>query len=85
MVKEQEAQGKANNKPTEALKTRSDGSNISEDNGTARPVQSDSAPNKPDKGNVSQARQKYGKVHTRHINQLFIRGENVILVNPQPL
>lgn len=37
-----------------------------------------------------QARQKketktYGKVHTRHINQLFIRGENVILVNPQPL
>ncbi|CAI5651636.1 U7 snRNA-associated Sm-like protein LSm11 [Oreochromis niloticus] len=37
-----------------------------------------------------QTRQKketktYGKVHTRHINQLFIRGENVILVNPQPL
>ncbi|KAI3351912.1 hypothetical protein L3Q82_020746 [Scortum barcoo] len=29
--------------------------------------------------------QTYGKVHTRHINQLFIRGENVILVNPQPL
>ncbi|XP_035524677.1 U7 snRNA-associated Sm-like protein LSm11 [Morone saxatilis] len=29
--------------------------------------------------------QMYGKVHTRHINQLFIRGENVILVNPQPL
>ncbi|XP_044062307.1 U7 snRNA-associated Sm-like protein LSm11 [Siniperca chuatsi] len=29
--------------------------------------------------------QAYGKVHTRHINQLFIRGENVILVNPQPL
>ncbi|XP_041654182.1 U7 snRNA-associated Sm-like protein LSm11 [Cheilinus undulatus] len=28
---------------------------------------------------------KYGKVHTRHINQLFIRGENVILVNPQSL
>ncbi|KAL6117907.1 lsm11 [Pungitius sinensis] len=28
---------------------------------------------------------KYGKVHTRHINQLFIRGENVLLVNPQPL
>ncbi|XP_074504279.1 U7 snRNA-associated Sm-like protein LSm11 [Sebastes fasciatus] len=27
----------------------------------------------------------YGKVHTRHINQLFIRGENVLLVNPQPL
>ncbi|XP_058504939.1 U7 snRNA-associated Sm-like protein LSm11 [Solea solea] len=29
--------------------------------------------------------QKYGKVHTRHINQLFIRGESVLLVNPQPL
>lgn len=27
----------------------------------------------------------YGKVHTRHINQLFIRGENILLVNPQPL
>ncbi|XP_061644011.1 U7 snRNA-associated Sm-like protein LSm11 isoform X1 [Phyllopteryx taeniolatus] len=27
----------------------------------------------------------YGKVHTRHINQLFIRGENVLLINPQPL
>lgn len=27
----------------------------------------------------------YGKVRTRHINQLFIRGENVILVNLQPL
>lgn len=29
--------------------------------------------------------QKYGKVHTRHINQLFIRGENVVLVSPQTL
>ncbi|KAF7653638.1 hypothetical protein LDENG_00080350 [Lucifuga dentata] len=29
--------------------------------------------------------QAYGKVHTRHINQLFIRGENIILVNPQLL
>ncbi|XP_030000510.1 U7 snRNA-associated Sm-like protein LSm11 [Sphaeramia orbicularis] len=29
--------------------------------------------------------QMYGKVHTRHINQIFIRGENVILVCPQPL
>lgn len=29
--------------------------------------------------------QKYGKVHTRHMNQLFIRGENIILVSPQPL
>ncbi|KAM9741172.1 U7 snRNA-associated Sm-like protein LSm11 [Menidia menidia] len=29
--------------------------------------------------------QTYGKVRTRHINQLFIRGENVVLVNPRPL
>ncbi|KAK9963172.1 hypothetical protein ABG768_006383 [Culter alburnus] len=26
---------------------------------------------------------KYGRVHTRHVNQLFIRGENVLLVNIQ--
>ncbi|KAM3867058.1 U7 snRNA-associated Sm-like protein LSm11 [Diretmus argenteus] len=29
--------------------------------------------------------QPYGKVHTRHINQLFVRGENVLLVNLQPV
>ncbi|KAK6299247.1 hypothetical protein J4Q44_G00307570 [Coregonus suidteri] len=28
--------------------------------------------------------QPYGRVHTRHVNQLFIRGENVLLVNLQP-
>lgn len=28
---------------------------------------------------------KLGKFHTRHINQLFIRGENVVLINPQRL
>ncbi|XP_065128496.1 U7 snRNA-associated Sm-like protein LSm11 [Paramisgurnus dabryanus] len=28
-------------------------------------------------------RQVYGRVHTRHVNQLFIRGENVLLVNVQ--
>lgn len=27
----------------------------------------------------------YGRVRIRHINQLFIRGESVLLVNPQPL
>ncbi|XP_054648159.1 U7 snRNA-associated Sm-like protein LSm11 [Dunckerocampus dactyliophorus] len=27
----------------------------------------------------------YGKVQTRHVNQLFIRGESILLVNPQPL
>ncbi|KAI7801858.1 U7 snRNA-associated Sm-like protein LSm11 [Triplophysa rosa] len=26
---------------------------------------------------------EYGRVHTRHVNQLFIRGENVLLVNIQ--
>ncbi|XP_052429634.1 U7 snRNA-associated Sm-like protein LSm11 isoform X2 [Carassius gibelio] len=26
---------------------------------------------------------EYGRVHTRHVNQLFIRGENVLLVNLQ--
>lgn len=29
--------------------------------------------------------QTYNKVHTRHVNQLFIRGESIILINPQPL
>ncbi|XP_059372689.1 U7 snRNA-associated Sm-like protein LSm11 isoform X2 [Carassius carassius] len=26
---------------------------------------------------------EYGRVHTRHVNQLFIRGENILLVNLQ--
>uniref|UniRef100_A0A3Q2P3L2 LSM domain-containing protein n=1 Tax=Fundulus heteroclitus TaxID=8078 RepID=A0A3Q2P3L2_FUNHE len=49
-------------------------------------------PGLSEKGGVSgkerdpAANQKtYGKVRSRHINQLFVRGENVILVNPQPL
>lgn len=58
---------------------------------------SDAVKIKPEKHKVSlkarqgpEVRQKkdsqtYGKVHTRHINQLFIRGESVLLVNPQPL
>ncbi|XP_029297889.1 U7 snRNA-associated Sm-like protein LSm11 [Cottoperca gobio] len=57
---------------------------------------SDAVKIKPDKHKVSlkaqgpevcqkKDSQTYGKVHTRHINQLFIRGENVLLVNPQPL
>ncbi|KAM7389502.1 hypothetical protein PAMP_023478 [Pampus punctatissimus] len=49
---------------------------------------SDNVKTKQDKHEISlkaQGSQMYGKVHTRHINQLFIRGENVILVNPQPL
>lgn len=49
-------------------------------------VQSDTGEDQQDKNKVSlKASQKYGRVHTRHVNQLFIRGENVILVNPQPL
>ncbi|XP_038131102.1 U7 snRNA-associated Sm-like protein LSm11 [Cyprinodon tularosa] len=47
----------------------------------SRRTPSECGESKPDKSDVS----AYGKVHTRHINQLFIRGENVILVNPQPL
>lgn len=39
----------------------------------------------PQKACETKDGKKYGKVHTRHINQLFIRGENVILVNPQRL
>ncbi|XP_013870144.1 U7 snRNA-associated Sm-like protein LSm11 [Austrofundulus limnaeus] len=83
-VKKQEAQGKAN-EPRETLTSRSDGPDTTEDSGVARSRRSESVPNKPDKGDISQAGQKYGKVRTRHINQLFIRGENVVLVNPQPL
>ncbi|KAF4085485.1 hypothetical protein AMELA_G00095620 [Ameiurus melas] len=32
---------------------------------------------------VSTPRVEYGRVRTRHVNQLFIRGENVLLVNIQ--
>lgn len=31
----------------------------------------------------SRPKVEYGRVHTRHVNQLFIRGENVLLVNIQ--
>ncbi|XP_005815332.3 U7 snRNA-associated Sm-like protein LSm11 [Xiphophorus maculatus] len=63
------------------------------DDGAAGPKPSEDVGSKRDKGVVSvktrdsaaHQKKKYGKVHTRHINQLFIRGENVILVNPQPL
>lgn len=37
------------------------------------------------RGPQQKVSQPYGRVHTRHIKQLFIRGEHVILVNPQPL
>lgn len=36
-------------------------------------------------GTSEKETQRYGKIHTRHLSQLFIRGENVLLVNPQPL
>ncbi|CAG10134.1 unnamed protein product, partial [Tetraodon nigroviridis] len=39
----------------------------------------------PNKGCEKKDGKSFGKVHTRHIRQLFIRGENVILVNPQRL
>ncbi|KAF7231584.1 U7 snRNA-associated Sm-like protein LSm11 [Nothobranchius furzeri] len=54
--------------------------------GTPESEQSRTAKSKQDKDDVSQkSHQKCGTVRTRHISQLFIRGENVILVNPQPL
>ncbi|XP_054890242.1 U7 snRNA-associated Sm-like protein LSm11 [Poeciliopsis prolifica] len=66
-----------------------------DDGGAAEPEPSEDVGSKRDTGVVSvkgrdpaahqKKKNKYGKVHTRHINQLFIRGENVILVNPQPL
>lgn len=66
--------------------------NTGEDSGTAEPEPSQDVEGKRDGGVISAVardpaarRKTYGKVHTRHINQLFIRGENVILVNPQPL
>ncbi|XP_056328246.1 U7 snRNA-associated Sm-like protein LSm11 [Danio aesculapii] len=31
----------------------------------------------------SRPKVEYGRVHTRHVNQLFIRGENILLVNIQ--
>lgn len=34
---------------------------------------------------VTKDGKNFGKVYTRHIHQLFIRGENIILVNPQRL
>uniref|UniRef100_A0A3Q2CV99 LSM11, U7 small nuclear RNA associated n=1 Tax=Cyprinodon variegatus TaxID=28743 RepID=A0A3Q2CV99_CYPVA len=53
----------------------------------SRRTPSECGESKPDKSDISAKapHPAYGKVHTRHINQLFIRGENVILVNPQPL
>lgn len=60
--------------------------------GHAEPASSDAEDKHkaPAEAQGSQGRQRrqpqpYGKVHTRHIKQLFIRGESVVLVNPQPL
>ncbi|KAM4732347.1 U7 snRNA-associated Sm-like protein LSm11 [Anableps anableps] len=60
--------------------------NTREDGGAAEPkLSGDDEGIGPAKARDPAAHQKmYGKVHTRHINQLFIRGENVILVNPRP-
>lgn len=48
---------------------------------------SDSVKTKQEEKEISVKKEprKYGRVRTRHINQLFIRGESVLLVNPQPL
>ncbi|XP_037531892.1 U7 snRNA-associated Sm-like protein LSm11 [Nematolebias whitei] len=84
VVKKQEAQEKAD-EPKETPKSCSNRPAHIGDDGTAEPKETERVPSKQEEENVSRAPQKYGKVHTRHINQLFIRGENVILVNPQPL
>ncbi|XP_061690705.1 U7 snRNA-associated Sm-like protein LSm11 [Syngnathoides biaculeatus] len=44
-----------------------------------------SAPPKATNTGQQKEGKAYGKVRIRHINQLFIRGENVLLINPQPL
>ncbi|KAM9850160.1 U7 snRNA-associated Sm-like protein LSm11 [Aulostomus maculatus] len=50
-------------------------------------VETESKQSDPDKPKQEKPRTDctYGKVHTRHISQLFIRGESIILVNPEPL
>ncbi|XP_051907327.1 U7 snRNA-associated Sm-like protein LSm11 [Hippocampus zosterae] len=63
---------------------------VTSEHSSARPARqrSDDKPTEPPKGTKTGQEKEcrvYGKVHTRHINQLFIRGENVLLINPQPL
>lgn len=84
VVKKQEVQEKAD-EPKETPKSCSNRPAHTGDDRTAESKETESVPNTQGTKTVSQAPQKYGKVHTRHINQLFIRGENIILVNPQPL
>ncbi|XP_028315569.1 U7 snRNA-associated Sm-like protein LSm11 [Gouania willdenowi] len=52
--------------------------------GTAKAVKDQQSLKDP-KAHGKKESRTYGQVHTRHVNQLFIRGENVLLVNPQPL
>ncbi|KAK5611545.1 hypothetical protein CRENBAI_015202 [Crenichthys baileyi] len=91
-TREKSSEGQSANPKPAPMSCSAWPANTREDSKTAEPKLSEDAEPKADKGNVSAkaqdpaAQQKtYGKVHTRHINQLFIRGENVILVNPQPL
>lgn len=55
--------------------------------GTTESEPSDSVKTKQEEKEISVKKEPrtYGRVRTRHINQLFIRGESVLLVNPQPL
>ncbi|XP_067313578.1 U7 snRNA-associated Sm-like protein LSm11 [Pseudorasbora parva] len=45
--------------------------------------ESDKSTSKVTQQSESNPKGKYGRVHTRHVNQLFIRGENILLVNIQ--
>ncbi|XP_008277794.1 U7 snRNA-associated Sm-like protein LSm11 [Stegastes partitus] len=95
-VKKHEAQKKSNERQPADPKTTPKSSSAQPTKGDGRTAEtelSQAVKTTQGKHNVSmkaqgpekKGPQTYGKVHTRHINQLFIRGENVVLVNPQPL
>ncbi|XP_029021546.1 U7 snRNA-associated Sm-like protein LSm11 [Betta splendens] len=52
---------------------------------SSRAARTESTPSEAPTSKQKKEPKMYGKVRTRHVNQLFIRGENIILVNPQPL
>ncbi|KAK2891109.1 hypothetical protein QQF64_007300 [Cirrhinus molitorella] len=49
----------------------------------SEPSQKDKTTLKVTQKSETKPKVQYGRVHTRHVNQLFIRGENVLLVNIQ--
>ncbi|CAN9514796.1 unnamed protein product [Ophioblennius macclurei] len=80
-VDTQEKASQRGDSKTASLKSSS--ADVRDDGGASESEQPKKA---TQKSHHREARQKtYGRVHTRHVNQLFIRGESVILVTPQPL